>query len=218
MNIGTSRIYPVDHFSGISPHLVAKWRTTVSKLFGAVLILTIFITGSRWEQQALMPTGLFVFGAILCGIGTLGRLWCSTYIAGYKDDRLITQGPYSLCRNPLYFFSAIGALGVTLATETLSIPLLILIAFGLYYPFVIKDEERALEKRYASAYLSYRTETPIFIPKLSSFSEPAEYLIRPPVLKRHFMDAIWFVWFFGMVAGIVKLHTVGHLPTLLSIY
>jgi protein-S-isoprenylcysteine O-methyltransferase Ste14 len=36
------------------------------------------------------------------------RLWCSLYISGYKNSQLITSGPYSLCRNPLYFFSFVG--------------------------------------------------------------------------------------------------------------
>jgi len=47
----------------------------------------------------------------------------------------------AMCRNPLYFFSLLGALGVGLTTETLLIPFVILIAFVGYYPNVIKSEE-----------------------------------------------------------------------------
>ena len=219
MDTEFSEIKLTPKYPGIPDHLVAKWRTTVSKLFGALLLLMIFFSGSHWHiQQTLLGTGLFLSGLILCGIGTLGRLWCSTYIAGYKDDRLIIQGPYALCRNPLYFFSAVGALGVTLATETFSIPLLTLIVFGLYYPSVIKDEESLLEEKYSTAYQHYKTTTPRFIPRFSLFTEPAEYLIRPSVLRRHFRDVIWFIWLFGIISSIVKLHGYGYLPSLISMY
>ena len=47
---------------------------------------------------------LFAIGIALVGISSLGRMWCSLYIAGDKDESLMTQSPYSACRNPLYFF------------------------------------------------------------------------------------------------------------------
>jgi hypothetical protein len=35
----------------------------------------------------------------IAAVASLGRMWCSLYIAGSKDKELITNGPYSLCRN-----------------------------------------------------------------------------------------------------------------------
>ena len=31
----------------------------------------------------------------------LGRVWCSVFIAGRKDEQLVVTGPYSTCRHPL---------------------------------------------------------------------------------------------------------------------
>ena len=42
-----------------------------------------------------------------------------------------------MCRNPLYFFSSVGSIGVSCATETFTIPLLTALAFGIYYPSVM---------------------------------------------------------------------------------
>ena len=85
----------------------------------------ITVSSSAWEIKApFFNTILFFIGIILVGIASLGRLWCSLYIAGYKTDNLVTEGPYSMCGNPLYFFSFIGALGIGFASETLLVPVI----------------------------------------------------------------------------------------------
>jgi hypothetical protein len=148
----------------------------------------------------------------------MGRLWCSVYIAGYKTDKLITQGPYSMCRNPLYFFSLLGALGVGFATGTFLFPLLILIAFGWYYPFVIKSEEAGLMKMHKSEFEIYVKKVPRFFPKISLLQEPDEYIVKPIVFKEHIFSALWFVWFPGIIAFIKGLHDIKILPMIFKIY
>lgn len=59
-----------------------------------------------------MSTILFLLGLLLVGVATVGRLWCSLYISGHENSELITTGPYSLSRNPLYFFSLPGFAGI----------------------------------------------------------------------------------------------------------
>ena len=60
-----------------------------------------------------------------------------------------------MTRNPLYFFSLIGGIGVALATETLVLPLLVVLAFAAYYPFVIRSEEAVLLKRHGEKFREY---------------------------------------------------------------
>jgi len=51
-------------------------------------------------------------GAALIFVCVSGRTWCTLYIGGRKNHELVTAGPYSVCRNPLYVFSIIGAIGI----------------------------------------------------------------------------------------------------------
>ncbi|MCB0335978.1 MAG: isoprenylcysteine carboxylmethyltransferase family protein, partial [Bdellovibrionales bacterium] len=122
-----------------------------------------FISEAYMEEHAPLVEIIFFFcGIVLVGVASLGRLWCTVYIAGNKTGVLVTEGPFSLCRNPLYFFSLLGAVGVGLATETITIPILILVLFAFWYPLVIKDEEERLREVHGAAYGKYCEKVPRF--------------------------------------------------------
>ena len=44
-------------------------------------------------------------GLVLILVCILGRTWCTLYIGGLKKRELVTAGPYSVVRNPLYVFT-----------------------------------------------------------------------------------------------------------------
>jgi len=199
--------------------MTEKLRIRISQIFAGLLVVLICISSSLWEDKApFVTTVLFLLGAVLVGIASLGRLWCSVYIAGYKTDHLVTQGPYSMCRNPLYFFSLLGALGVGLTSETLLIPFVILIAFVAYYPLVIKSEGAELIRLHKSEFENYLKEVPTFFPKISLLKEPEEYTVKPIVFKRHMFHALWFVWFLGIIEMIEEFHELSVLPAIFKIY
>src|SRR4030043_2332545 len=199
--------------------MVEKLRIRISQIFAVVLVLLICVSGSSWEDKAPFVTSvLSLLGAVLVGIGSIGRLWCSVYIAGYKTDHLVTQGPYSMCRNPLYFFSLLGALGVGFASESFLIPVIILIGFAAYYPLVIKSEEAELEKLHKNEFEMYFKKVPRFFPKISYLTEPEEYIVNPVVFKRHMFSALWFIWLLGILEIIEELHELKVLPTIFNIY
>jgi protein-S-isoprenylcysteine O-methyltransferase Ste14 len=139
----------------ISYSLTEKWRIYISKIIALFFFVFILFTTSKWEGISFITSIIFLAGCILVGIASLGRLWCSVYIAGYKNETLVTVGPYSISRHPLYFFNLIGGIGVGLATETLLIPFSILILFLIYYPMVIRNEERRLLNLHDDEYMSY---------------------------------------------------------------
>ncbi len=196
-----------------------RLRLLCSQIFAVGIIVLLLFSKNGWQETIpFLNTILFVIGVVFASIGSLGRLWCSLYIAGYKTDKLIQLGPYSMCRNPLYFFSFIGALGLALASETLLIPVLLAIGFALYYPSVIKSEENKLQEIFGEELLDYKQKVPRFFPKLSLLNEPQDYLVKPILFKEHMFDAIWFIWFLGVVEIIKDLHTSGILPSYFTLY
>lgn len=196
-----------------------KYRILISRIVAVTVLFFIVASKSRWETENEMFTSiLFVIGVVLVGIASLGRMWCSLYIAGYKDEQLITKGPYSLCRNPLYFFSMTGVLGIGFCTETLTFPILFIILFASYYPFVIKSEEKRLLSIFGASFERYTQKIPAFFPKISLFQEPETYQVNPMVYRIHIFSALWFVWAVGILVAIKGLKDIGLFNVLWTAY
>ena len=194
-------------------------RLPVSRLASALAVFFLLFSTNRWEPGGEgIATGLFTLGMFLVAIGSLGRMWCSIYIAGYKDRVLITQGPYSMTRNPLYFFSVFGALGVGFCTETFTFPALLLAVMILYYPRVVRKEERRLRERFGCDFDDYARRVPAFFPRFALFSEPETYLVKPVVYRHHMFSALWFVWIVGLIELAEGLKELGWMPSFWSFW
>ena len=196
-----------------------RQRTVLSKLVAGLAFVVVALTQSRWElHHDDVATFLYSAGLALAAIGAAGRIWCSFFISGRKDGQLVTEGPYSISRNPLYVFSCIGLVGVGLTTETLTYPLLFLAIFGLYYPGIMGREERRLEELFGEAYRQYRQRVPRFWPQLRLYSEPASWTSNPRLFRRHILSDIWFVWIAAIIELIEGFRNVGVLPQLLNLW
>ena len=198
--------------------MIEKVRLPLTRSFAVILGLIILVSTSKWEEVSFFSNIFFLIGCIFVGIASLGRLWCSLYIAGYKNTSLVTTGPYSISRNPLYLFSLLGGLGVGLSTETLIIPFIILILFAIYYPYVIRSEEKRLLNLHGDTFRSYCKDTPAFFPKLSLLNEPQTYTVNPRIFRKNIFRALWFIWLLGILEIIEELHEAGLLPVYFKIY
>jgi hypothetical protein len=112
----------------------------------------------------------------------------------------------------------IGGVGVGLVTETLLIPFGILILFLIYYPIVIRDEEKRLLNLHGDKYAAYRKKTPYLIPDLSLFKEPETYTVDTKIFRKNIFRALWFVWIVGIIEIIEALHEAGILPVFFMVY
>lgn len=194
-------------------------RILKTRLFAVILVLVLLFSRSAWETKApLIPAVLFLAGLHLGAIAALGRLWCSLYIAGHKDSRLIQQGPYSLCRNPLYFFSFLGAIGVGMATGTFTVPVLLAVSFLIYYPFVIKNEEVKLREMFPAEFDDYCARVPRFFPKGTTLAEPDTCTMNPKVFRKHMFSVVWFILIVGWLEVLGNLHEKGLLPVFFTLY
>jgi len=181
------------------------------------LIFLIIFTTHSWDQHALADLLCEVFGLFLISICCLGRLWALVYISGYKSSHLVTQGPYSIVRHPLYFFSLIGCVGIGLASENLLILAAIILFYVFYYPLTILSEEKKLTHRFGNAYLEYMKKTPRFIPKWSLLKEVEFYKVNPDKYFHNFIDGMWFIWIYILLHFIESLQEMGIIPIILKI-
>ena len=198
---------------------IERWRIPLAQVFASLLIALVLFSRSRWSGSApVVATTFLAAGVVLVAVAALGRTWCSMYIAGYKGRVLVTEGPYSVCRNPLYFFSMLGGIGLGLTAKNVTVPLIFLGGFGLYYSLVIRREERVLRLAFGQEYEDYEKTTPRFLPRFSLLREPREYVVDPRIFRAHLLSAAWFVLLIALAAVVEALHDAHVLPSLLVLY
>ncbi|MFP5213343.1 MAG: methyltransferase family protein [Acidobacteriota bacterium] len=192
-------------------------RIMATRVLVGLLLVLMFISRPLFKEYGLADQILSFAGLICLGAASFGRIWTSIYIAGYKNDSLITYGPYSLVRNPLYCFSFIGTVGVGLTIGSLLITVILIGAFCLYYPFVVDEEEKRLAQLYGDTFRQYAATTPKFIPNLSLFNEPEFVPVNTRAFRRSFGDATFFIWVYGLLELVERAHATGLLPVLFRI-
>lgn len=133
-------------------------------------------------------------GIVLIMLGIVGRTWCAMYIGGNKLNRLVTDGPYSLTRNPLYVFSAIAAFGLGAQLGSVVFALICAAATLVIFAVVIRHEERALTERFPDEFARYKARVPRLAPDFRGWQDAETLLVRPTLVYRTFWDATLFLF------------------------
>lgn len=207
-------------FSPSLPSLAAieRRRRPLTIAFAICVACVLLVSESQWQTHGLMREILFLIGIVLAAIGTLGRTWSNFYISGYKSKYLVQAGPYSICRNPLYFFSAIGMIGIGLCSGMLAIPAALTLFFAVYYPVIIGCEESRLLVHHRADFEEYCRATPVFWPRLRGYREPETYTVFPRMMRKYIADAFWFIALAALARIITVLHEVNALPAYVKLF
>lgn len=191
----------------------AKWRKPLSVFIALVCVAILLLTGRSWAPGGAIDCSMELVGLAFVTLGVGGRIWSAFYLCGHKNDRLVDEGPYSLCRNPLYLFSLFGAIGVGLASLNLLALAVIIVTFAIYYPLVIRAEERHLREKLGASYADYTRRTPRFFPTRFQPREPDTYLAKPRQFRLALLDTGWFFAILIIVRIMARAHEAGWLPT-----
>jgi len=199
----------------------AKYRIYISKIIGVFFIIALIFSENIWINKpyaqwlALISQSI---GLIMVTIATLGRIWSGAYLCGNKTHNLVTQGPYSIVRNPLYFFSFIGVAGIAITSGNITSFVLLVAMFILYYLPTILDEEKTLERFHKENLDTYLATVPRFIPNFSLLKEPDTYSMEPIGFRRTILDGMWFIWVYLILVIIERLHDFNILPAFFKLF
>jgi protein-S-isoprenylcysteine O-methyltransferase Ste14 len=196
---------------------LVRRRRFITLLVVVPLVFFMMVSHHSWADQGWMDIAVTSAGFALVMVCAFGRLWTSLFIGGYQTKTLIRVGPYSVVRHPLYFFSLLGAIGLSLAAENVVLVAAMALLYGVYYPMVIRTEERKLALRHPLEWPEYAAATPRFIPRLTLYREPESYVIHPAVIRREFLDASVFPILLVAVHVIEMLQEMHVLPVYFSI-
>jgi protein-S-isoprenylcysteine O-methyltransferase Ste14 len=132
-------------------------------------------------------------GILLVIGGVLGRFWSILYIGSRKNTMVMQDGPYSMCRHPLYLFSVLSVLGFGFMLG--SVVLTILMTGLIFYVLhdIAGKEERFLRSEFGPAYEAYAARVPRILPRLGQFHTPQSVAFDVTTLRRNFFDALVFL-------------------------
>jgi protein-S-isoprenylcysteine O-methyltransferase Ste14 len=183
-----------------------------SVLLVAVILLTQPLLVGR------VHTFIEMVGVTLAIVCIAGRLWSCLYIGSRKNRELVTTGPYSITRNPLYFFSTVGAVGVGLMFSSITAALVL--GFVIYRALIAtaNKEREHLRAIFGAPYEVYERQTPLFWPKPTLYRDTQEVTFSPKALKRTFLDGMLFVLVFPVIEMIEHLHSNGLIPILMRVF
>jgi protein-S-isoprenylcysteine O-methyltransferase Ste14 len=139
-------------------------------LFGIPLILLILRFGeitAGWFYIRWMGLGLSTYFLIVLPwfMLTLGR-FAIPGSAVYQDHKLVTSGPYSFVRHPLYSASAALWLGAALGTLNWLLLGLFPLVIYIIMRYPVRQEEALLRDKFGKKYEEYASKTPGILPAL----------------------------------------------------
>jgi protein-S-isoprenylcysteine O-methyltransferase Ste14 len=192
-------------------------RRHLLQAVAAVLVVALVFGQSGWTShtmhEALEMTGL---ACVLACI--FGRLWAILYVGGRKNAELVTEGPFSITRNPLYLFSCLGAFGVGLMFASIIAAFALAGLVFLVLHVTASREADFLLARFGDAYRDYAARTPFFWPDPRLFRTGEVGTFSPRILGSTFIDTLWFLAAFPAVEALEWAHEGGLLPTLFLLY
>lgn len=121
-----------------------------------------------WFTATALPTlPWFYVGSGAIVLGLLIRAWASGIVK--KDQELATEGPYSLCRDPLYVGNFLIGYGFTAVHGQLWSVAVLTLYFLLFYPPTLRKESRKMQDFFGEEFERYRREVPRFVPRLTPY-------------------------------------------------
>jgi protein-S-isoprenylcysteine O-methyltransferase Ste14 len=190
-------------------------RARINVLRATFILLLPLILFSRpiWDRTHWLFEIFEVIGIALLIAGVLGRFWAILYIGGRKNDMVMQDGPYSICRHPLYLFSTVAVAGFGLMLGSLVLTVVFTaLTFAILSQTAAREEVR-LRELFGTTYDTYAARVPRIWPKLSLFQTEPEVTFRVDHLRTNLMDALVFLTFIPIAEFAQELKEAGWLPT-----
>lgn len=181
------------------------------------LIGLSLISQSASGLESTLHEGVEALGLAAIVLAIIGRAWCSLYIGGRKKAEVVSRGPYSITRNPLYVFSFVGAFGIGAQTGSVTIAVLFAVAAWVVFALTVRREEAWLQNAFGAAYSDYRERTPRFIPDFSLWRDEGELAVQPAFFLLTLRDGLMFFLAVPVFESFDALQATGWLHVLLRL-
>jgi protein-S-isoprenylcysteine O-methyltransferase Ste14 len=152
----------------------------------AIALLSYPIAGEGTSLESLLD-GL---GWLLLAAGVGLRIWATLYVGGRKKRAVVMQGPYSVCRNPLYLGSLLITSATALFLQSPVFAAAVVLAAVLYASTTVPAEETYLRAALGDEYLRYCERVPRFWPRFSGFRAESPIVVHLSGLRREMLRVV----------------------------
>jgi len=183
--------------------------------FVPVILLAVFVQPS-WNPESTTAYFVELSGYVFLLAGVAVRLWSIHYVGGRKSHELITDGPYSLCRNPLYVGTFLLTVGACLCFENV---LMLAAAFLVVVPMHLaaaRWEERHLLELFPEAFPEYARSVPRFWPRLRNYHSRDSLSVPVRAIRRIAIDTAGVLLIPALEDLLEVLHRTHIVPVLLQ--
>ena len=198
---------------------LTRYQAARRALLAIIIVLaftTLVFGGSRHDE--LMHEYIETLGLALVMVGIGGRLWATLYIGGRKSAVVVSTGPYSMTRNPLYLFSSIAAAGVGAQTGSYVVTCLSLVLCAAFFHVVARREERFLSATLGDEYFSYLRRVPRFLPNPLIYRDDAEVTFQTERIRATFVDGLVFLAAIAVLEAVEVAQEAGTVPLLFWLF
>ena len=187
-------------------------RLLIPKLLFLPIIVFAMMSQHVYHDDGFWDTTWEVLSFLFLLVASFGRVWTSAFISGKKNRELVVDGPYSVTRNPLYFFSFLGYIGAGLAFEKLTVALAFAILFLLTHWPTILYEERKLRDLFGEKFDKYAASVPRFWPRFGLMKMPESVVFLPEMYNRAVLDCALIMSVFILAHFIEYAQSAGWIP------
>lgn len=179
------------------------WTVCIA-IIAVIILAQPGVADGSYNHEILESTGLALIIAAV-----MGRLWSILYIGAKKNEELIMSGPYSMTRNPLYFFSILGMTGAGLIFGSFLLTATILAVAITLFRYTAQKEAAFLHGKFGAQYELYAQRTPLILPAPALYTSGPEVTLSTRALAKTFRDCLPFLVLYPLIELVELLHTSG---------
>jgi protein-S-isoprenylcysteine O-methyltransferase Ste14 len=186
-----------------------KLRLAALWLMSAGVAAVILLSQPQISEESMAHEATETVGLALLILAVMGRLWSILYIGAKKNQELVTFGPYSVTRNPLYFFSITGLLGIGLVFGSLTLAIALLVTGSVVFHYTAMREADFLKAKFGSVYADYAGRTPLILPRPWLYSTSESITFSARALSRTLRDCLPFLVLYPLIELVEYWHEIG---------
>ncbi len=137
-------------------------RAWVGILIIAPFAIVAVLSPPLAPEGSWLDNGFDLVGWALFMVGAGFRWWATLYIGGRKLDTVVAEGPYSVCRNPLYVGTFLMGLGIAFFLQSITFAVGFGISATFYFGVTVPAEEILLRDKFGLTFVDYCRKVPRF--------------------------------------------------------